>query len=63
MTASQPRRAFDKRNRPVPAEPLGCAVSIFRAARVAAGDTVAIIGTGFLGVLLARLASETGARG
>lgn len=50
------------KGRPVPAEPLGCAVSIFRAARVAKGDTVAIIGAGFLGALLTRLAARAGAR-
>ncbi|ALG89207.1 MULTISPECIES: MDR/zinc-dependent alcohol dehydrogenase-like family protein [Actibacterium] len=48
--------------RPIPAEPLGCAVSIFRAARIDTGDTVAIIGIGFLGAVLIRLASRAGAR-
>lgn len=49
-------------DRPVPAEPLGCAVSIFRASRVQPGDRVAIIGVGFLGALLTRLATQAGAR-
>lgn len=48
--------------RPVPAEPLGCVLSIFRAAKVKRGDTVAIIGAGFLGLLLTRLATREGAR-
>ncbi|MGR3455893.1 MDR/zinc-dependent alcohol dehydrogenase-like family protein [Pseudooceanicola sp.] len=49
-------------DRPMPAEPFGCAVSIFRAARVQPGDTVAIIGLGFLGAVLTRLATRAGAR-
>jgi len=48
--------------RPVPAEPLACALSIFRRAKVQAGDTVAIIGIGFLGALLTRTATDAGAR-
>ncbi|MGR3570877.1 MDR/zinc-dependent alcohol dehydrogenase-like family protein [Brevirhabdus sp.] len=47
--------------RVMPAEPLGCAVSIFRAARVQPGDVVAIIGAGFLGALLSKLAARQGA--
>ncbi|EAQ02257.1 putative oxidoreductase protein [Pseudooceanicola batsensis HTCC2597] len=49
-------------DRPMPAEPFGCAVSIFRAARVEPGDTVAIIGIGFLGAVLTQLATRAGAR-
>jgi NADPH:quinone reductase len=48
--------------RPVPAEPLGCALSIFDRAAVTPGDDVAIIGIGFLGALLTRLATDAGAR-
>ena len=48
--------------RPFPGEPLGCAMNIFRRADVAAGQTVAIVGIGFLGAVLTRLASEAGAR-
>lgn len=48
--------------RPVPAEPFGCAVSIFRAARVRPGDRVAIIGIGFLGALLTQLSAGAGAQ-
>jgi threonine dehydrogenase-like Zn-dependent dehydrogenase len=46
----------------VPGEPLGCAVNIFRRAGIEPGQTVAIVGIGFLGALLTRLASEVGAR-
>ncbi|WP_284735596.1 MDR/zinc-dependent alcohol dehydrogenase-like family protein [Dongia deserti] len=47
---------------PFPGEPLGCAFNIFKRSDVAAGHTVAIIGIGFLGALLTRLASNAGAR-
>jgi threonine dehydrogenase-like Zn-dependent dehydrogenase len=46
----------------VPGEPLGCAVNIFRRSAIEAGQTVAIVGIGFLGALLTRLASHAGAR-
>jgi threonine dehydrogenase-like Zn-dependent dehydrogenase len=45
-----------------PGEPLGCAMNIFRRAEIRAGQTVAIVGIGFLGALLTRLASDAGAR-
>lgn len=48
--------------RDVPAEALACAFNIFRRSDVHAGQTVAIIGIGFLGALLCRLASRAGAR-
>jgi threonine dehydrogenase-like Zn-dependent dehydrogenase len=48
--------------RPFPAEPLGCAMNIFARSDVRAGQTVAIVGIGFLGAILARLASDAGAR-
>ena len=47
---------------PFPGEPLGCAMNIFRRSEIAAGHTVAIIGIGFLGALLTRLANSAGAR-
>lgn len=47
---------------PFPGEPLGCAFNIFRRSDIRAGQTVAIIGIGFLGAVLTRLASEAGAR-
>jgi threonine dehydrogenase-like Zn-dependent dehydrogenase len=48
--------------RPFPGEPLGCAFNIFRRSDVRAGQTVAIVGIGFLGAVLTRLASDAGAR-
>nr|CAD6604401.1 L-iditol 2-dehydrogenase [Rhizobium sp. Khangiran2] len=47
---------------PFPGEPLGCAMNIFRRSEVRAGQTVAIIGIGFLGALLTQLATAAGAR-
>ena len=47
---------------PFPGEPLGCAVNVFRRAQIEAGQTVVVIGIGFLGALLTRLASRAGAR-
>jgi threonine dehydrogenase-like Zn-dependent dehydrogenase len=48
--------------RPFPGEPLACAFNIFRRAQIAAGQTVAIVGIGFLGAVLTKLASDAGAR-
>jgi threonine dehydrogenase-like Zn-dependent dehydrogenase len=48
--------------RPLPGEPLGCAMNIFRRSEVRAGQTIAIVGIGFLGALLTQLASRAGAR-
>jgi threonine dehydrogenase-like Zn-dependent dehydrogenase len=45
-----------------PGEPLGCAMNIFHRSGIAAGQTVAIIGIGFLGALLTQLAAKSGAR-
>ncbi|HZG45425.1 MAG TPA: zinc-binding dehydrogenase, partial [Allosphingosinicella sp.] len=47
---------------PFPGEPLGCAFNIFRRSDVRAGQTVAIVGIGFLGAVLTRLATDAGAR-
>jgi threonine dehydrogenase-like Zn-dependent dehydrogenase len=47
---------------PFPAEPLGCAMNIFKRAVIQKGDTVAIVGIGFLGALLTQLATAAGAR-
>jgi threonine dehydrogenase-like Zn-dependent dehydrogenase len=44
-----------------PAEPFGCAMNIFRRSAIEAGQTVAILGIGFLGAILTRLASDAGA--
>jgi threonine dehydrogenase-like Zn-dependent dehydrogenase len=47
---------------PFPGEALGCAMNIFARSEVRAGQTVAIIGIGFLGAILTRLAARAGAR-
>jgi threonine dehydrogenase-like Zn-dependent dehydrogenase len=49
-------------DQPFPAEPLGCAINIFRRCGIRAGQTVAIVGIGFLGALLTRLAEQANAR-
>lgn len=46
---------------PMPGEPLGCAVNVFRRASIQRGQSVAVIGLGFLGLLLVRLAVLAGA--
>lgn len=46
---------------PFPAEPLACAMNIIHRADIAAGNVVAVVGIGFLGALLTRLAAEHGA--
>jgi threonine dehydrogenase-like Zn-dependent dehydrogenase len=47
---------------PVPGEALGCAMNIYRRSGIEPGQTVAIVGIGFLGALLTQLASRDGAR-
>ncbi|MEX0887266.1 MAG: zinc-binding dehydrogenase [Phycisphaeraceae bacterium] len=47
---------------PVPAEPLGCAMNIFRRSDIRAGQPVAVVGAGFIGLLLVRLGKLAGAR-
>ncbi len=49
-------------DRPFPAEPLGCAMNVFRRSHVAPDDAVVVVGIGFLGALLTRLAVVAGAR-
>ena len=46
----------------MPLEPFGCAMNIFRRSDVQAGQTVAVVGIGFLGAIQVRLASDAGAR-
>jgi NADPH:quinone reductase len=46
---------------PFPAEPLACAVNVFRRSGVSRGSTIAIVGVGFLGSLLVCLARHAGA--
>lgn len=45
-----------------PGEPLGCAMNIFARSGIQPGETVAIVGIGFLGALLIQLAAAAGAR-
>ena len=47
---------------PLPAEALGCAMNVFRRSGIAPDHTVAVVGFGFLGALVAQLASNVGAR-
>jgi threonine dehydrogenase-like Zn-dependent dehydrogenase len=47
---------------PFPGEPLGCAMNIFHRSAIEPGQTVAIVGIGFLGAILTRLATDAGAR-
>jgi threonine dehydrogenase-like Zn-dependent dehydrogenase len=47
---------------PFPGEALGCAINVFRRADVHQGQTVAVVGIGFLGALLVSLASRAGAK-
>ena len=47
---------------PVPGEPVACAMNIFARSDVQAGQTVVIVGIGFLGAILTRLATDAGAR-
>lgn len=49
-------------DRAVLGEPLGCATNIFQRSEIRAGQTVAIVGIGFLGALLTQLAKHAGAR-
>ena len=46
----------------LPLEPFGCAFNIFRRSDIQAGQTVAIVGVGFLGAVLVKLASDAGVR-
>lgn len=48
--------------RPLPGEPLACAINIFRRCDVHAGQHVAVVGVGFIGALLIQLAVHAGAR-
>jgi len=45
-----------------PGEPLGCAMNVFARSLIEPGQTVAIVGVGFLGAILTRLAADRGAR-
>ena len=47
--------------KPFPGEPVACAVNVFHRSGVQPGQTVAVIGIGFLGAILVRLLSHAGA--
>jgi threonine dehydrogenase-like Zn-dependent dehydrogenase len=59
-TAVRLPRALD--GLPFPGEPLACAVNVFRRSGIAAGTSVAVVGIGFLGAVVAALAARAGAR-
>lgn len=48
--------------RPFPGEAFGCAMNVFRRSGIRPGLTVAVIGAGFIGAALVRLAADAGAR-
>jgi threonine dehydrogenase-like Zn-dependent dehydrogenase len=45
-----------------PGEALGCAFNVFQRSAIAPGQTVAVVGVGFLGAVLVNLAASAGAR-
>jgi NADPH2:quinone reductase len=47
---------------PFPGEALGCAMNVFARSGVRSGNTVAVVGAGFLGLLLVQLCVGAGAR-
>ncbi|MFN7138643.1 MAG: MDR/zinc-dependent alcohol dehydrogenase-like family protein [Limisphaerales bacterium] len=47
--------------RPCPGEALGCAMNVFRRSDIQPGQTVAVIGIGFMGTLVTALAASAGA--
>lgn len=47
---------------PVPGEPLGCAANILRRSEILPGQTVAIVGMGFLGAILVQMSARAGAQ-
>lgn len=50
------------KDRPFPGEPLACVMNIFRRSAVEPGQTVAVVGVGFIGAALIALAARAGAR-
>ncbi len=49
-------------DQPFPGEPLGCAMNVFNRSDIQPGQTVAIVGIGFLGAVLTSLAARAGAK-
>jgi len=48
--------------KPFPGEALGCAVNVLRRNGIEAGQTVAVVGIGFLGAVLVQMAARAGVR-
>lgn len=48
--------------KPFPAEPLACAMNVFRRSAIEPGQDVVVIGIGFLGAIITALAANAGAR-
>ncbi|HWF34417.1 MAG TPA: zinc-binding dehydrogenase [Solirubrobacteraceae bacterium] len=46
---------------PFPGEALGCAINVFRRSGIESGQTVAVVGVGFLGAVVTQLAARAGA--
>ncbi|WP_206606199.1 MDR/zinc-dependent alcohol dehydrogenase-like family protein [Steroidobacter cummioxidans] len=46
---------------PFPGEPFGCVMNIFERSDVQSGHTVAVVGGGFIGLMLTQLAADAGA--
>lgn len=42
-------------SKPFPGEPMGCVMNIFRRSKIETGNTVAVVGCGFIGLLLIQL--------
>src|SRR5688572_19231300 len=55
------RLAPSLRGRPFPGEALGCAMNVFRRCQIEPGQTVGIVGIGFLGAVLTALTKNAGA--
>jgi threonine dehydrogenase-like Zn-dependent dehydrogenase len=55
-------RIPDEIRGPFPGEALGCGANVFRRSAIRPGDTVALVGAGFLGLVALRLAVLAGAR-
>ncbi|HJV64410.1 MAG TPA: zinc-binding dehydrogenase [Geomonas sp.] len=50
------------REAPFPGEPVGCALNVFKRSDIQPGQTVAVIGAGFLGAIVTAMACARGAR-
>ncbi|PKD16214.1 L-iditol 2-dehydrogenase [Salegentibacter salinarum] len=50
------------KNKPFPGEPLGCVANIYTRSDIQKGQVIAIVGCGFLGLMLVQLAKSRGAK-